>query len=111
MQSSKHAPEPTSALCNVSPRESLLLRQVGRGTPMGEMLRRYWWPIGVSADLKDRPTLVKLLGEELVLFREVGGATGLVGAQCPHRRASLCFGDTIRGGIRCKYHGWQIDPQ
>jgi 5,5'-dehydrodivanillate O-demethylase len=91
--------------------ESLVLNQVGKGTLMGELLRRYWWPIGISADLKEKPTFVKLLGEELVLFREPDGKTGLVGAHCPHRRANLCFGDALRGGIRCRYHGWLIDGE
>lgn len=91
--------------------ESQIFNQTTKGTPMGELLRRYWWPVGISADLKDKPTLVKLLGEELVLFRDLDGSTGLVGALCPHRRAKLCFGNTARDGIRCRYHGWLIDGE
>lgn len=88
--------------------ESDLLNQIAAGTPMGDFLRRYWWPVGFSAHLKDKPTYVKVMGEELVLFRDLKGAAGLVGAKCPHRRANLCLGMVAPDGIRCKYHGWLI---
>ncbi len=94
---------------NNTAEESKILNSVSKGTPMGEMLRRYWWPVGISAHLKDKPTMVKLLGEELVLFRDRSGNTGLVGAYCPHRLANLAFGTTARDGIMCKYHGWLIN--
>ena len=84
-----------------------LLTRVGPGTPAGDMLRRYWWPIGISADLKDRPTLVRLLGEDLALFRDGSGKAGLLAAQCSHRRANLCLGTVEADGLRCRYHGWK----
>jgi phthalate 4,5-dioxygenase len=79
---------------------------VGRGTPAGEWFRRYWLVVGTLRDLHDIPQAVKILGEELVLFRDNDGQIGLVGAHCPHRGASLEYGDIENGGIRCPYHGW-----
>src|SRR5690625_1290006 len=96
---------------NNTKEESEILSQVSKGTPMGDMLRRYWWPVGISADLKDKPTMVRLLGEDLVLFRDRSGNTGLVGAYCPHRLANLAFGNVTRDGISCKYHGWTFNSK
>ncbi len=89
--------------------ENEVLTRVGPGTPMGELLRRYWWPVGISADLKDKPTFIRLLCEDLVLFRDGKGRLGVLGAQCSHRRANLCLGSTEERGIRCRYHGWVYD--
>ena len=86
-----------------------ILTRVGAGTPMGELLRRYWWPVALSADLKEKPTLIRLLGQDLVLFRDRRGRVGVLDAQCPHRRAPLCIGTPHPEGIRCRYHGWLID--
>jgi 5,5'-dehydrodivanillate O-demethylase oxygenase subunit len=88
--------------------------RVGAGTPGGEMLRRYWWPIGFSDELKGpdqkgRPKKVKLLAEEFVLFRDGAGNVGMVESQCPHRRAPLEYGRVENDGIRCCYHGWKFD--
>ena len=69
------------------------LTRVGPGTPMGELLRRYWWPVGISADSKEKPTFVRLPGEALVLFRDGKGRPGALAAYCSHRRANLCLGD------------------
>lgn len=91
--------------------EGLVLNQTGRGTPMGEMLRRYWWPVGISADLQHKPTLVRLMGEDLALFRDPDGQAGLLVARCPHRQANLCLGNSVKGGLRCRYHGWLIDHE
>lgn len=79
---------------------------VGRGTPAGEWFRRYWLVVGTTRNLHDIPQAVKILGEELVLFRDSEGQMGLIGAHCPHRGASLEYGDIEDGGIRCPYHGW-----
>jgi len=86
--------------------ENEILTRVGPGTPMGELLRRYWWPVGISAVLKEKPTTIRLLGEDLVLFRDGAGRVGVVGALCSHRRANLCLGNTEKQGLRCRYHGW-----
>jgi 5,5'-dehydrodivanillate O-demethylase len=91
--------------------ENELLTGVARGTPMGEVLRRFWWPVGISADLKEKPTLIRVLGEDLVLFRDGQARPGVLGAQCSHRRANLCLGSTEETGLRCRYHGWLYDIQ
>jgi phthalate 4,5-dioxygenase oxygenase subunit len=79
---------------------------VGFGTPAGEWFRRYWMVVGTTRDLHDIPLAFKVLGEELVLFRDQAGQIGLIGKHCPHRGASLEYGDIEDGGIRCPYHGW-----
>jgi phenylpropionate dioxygenase-like ring-hydroxylating dioxygenase large terminal subunit len=85
------------------------LTEVSRGTPMGELLRRYWHPIGLAADAVARPRIVKALGEELVLFRDLAGRPGLLYPRCAHRGASLLYGRIEERGIRCCYHGWLFD--
>ncbi|AZG10342.1 aromatic ring-hydroxylating dioxygenase subunit alpha [Pigmentiphaga sp. H8] len=87
------------------------LTQVGRGTPMGELLRRYWHPIGVSADASEVPRQVRALGEDLILFRDGQGRPGLLYPHCAHRGTSLYYGRVEDGGIRCCYHGWLFDVQ
>ena len=82
------------------------LAQTGAGTPCGEFLRRYWQPIFLADELDDTPKLIRILGEELVLFRDGEKRLGLVHKHCPHRRASLEFGRPEARGIRCCYHGW-----
>jgi 5,5'-dehydrodivanillate O-demethylase oxygenase subunit len=85
------------------------LTQVGPGTPGGELLRRYWWPVAACAELCSRPTKkVRLLGEDLVLFKDRSGQLGLIDEHCPHRRASLVYGIPEPEGIRCPYHGWLL---
>ena len=73
-----------------------ILTRVGAGTPMGELLRRYWWPMGFSDHLKNKPTFIRLLGEDLVLFRDGNGRPGVLGALCSHRRANLCLGNVTK---------------
>jgi nitrite reductase/ring-hydroxylating ferredoxin subunit len=82
---------------------------VGPGTPCGEWFRRYWLVVGIARDLYDIPQAVKVLGEELVLFRDQAGQLGLLGEHCPHRGTSLEYGDIDDGGLRCAYHGWLFD--
>jgi phthalate 4,5-dioxygenase oxygenase subunit len=79
---------------------------VSPGTPAGEWFRRYWIVVSAMRDLHDIPKAIKILGEDLVLFRDQAGKIGLIGAHCPHRGASLEYGDIECGGIRCPYHGW-----
>ena len=90
-------------------RENERLTRVGPGTPAGEMLRRYWWPIAFTEEVAKRPVPVRLLGEDLVLFRDGAGRVGLVERHCPHRGASLELGRVEDRGIRCCYHGWLFD--
>ena len=88
------------------------LCRVGPGTPMGDMLRRYWQPALLSSELEERdgaPVRVRLLGEDLVAFRDTDSRVGLVDAYCPHRRAPLFYGRNEECGIRCVYHGWKFD--
>jgi 5,5'-dehydrodivanillate O-demethylase oxygenase subunit len=83
------------------------LTQTGADTPTGKWLRRYWWPIRAVADLdKDPVQPVRLLGENLVLFRTEAGELGLVGERCAHRGISLAYGIPQENGLRCAYHGW-----
>ncbi|MBM2812970.1 MAG: Rieske (2Fe-2S) protein [Chloroflexi bacterium] len=86
------------------------LTQVGPGTPMGELLRRYWHPVAAASQLAAPGTrLVKLLGETLVLFRDRQDRLGLVGFHCAHRSAGLLYGVPEEEGLRCSYHGWMYD--
>lgn len=82
---------------------------VGPGAPAGVWFRRYWLAVGTTRDLRDIPQAVKVLGEDLVLFRDPDGKLGLLGLNCPHRGTSLEYGDIENGGIRCPYHGWLLD--
>jgi 5,5'-dehydrodivanillate O-demethylase len=90
--------------------ENERLTRVGAGTPMGTLLRRYWYPVAAAEELRTAWTKrVRLLGEDLVLFRDRSGTVGLIAEQCPHRRASLAYGIPQADGIRCPYHGWKFD--
>jgi len=95
-----------------SVKQNKLLTEVGRGTPMGELMRRYWQPIGAAVDLESKWTMrVRLLGEDLVIFKDRQGRLGLIAEQCPHRRASFAHGIPTENGIRCPYHGWEYNAQ
>ena len=86
------------------------LTHVGPDTPMGKLLRYYWWPIAGSAELLDNPVkAVKILGEPLTLFRDRQGRLGLLAQRCAHRRFDLQYGIPEREGLRCPYHGWMYD--
>ena len=88
------------------------LVEVGAGTPMGELMRRYWHPCFDSASLtSDKPRKVRLLGEDLILFRDTAGKPGLVHEHCCHRGTSLYYGRVEDDGIRCCYHGWKFDVE
>jgi 5,5'-dehydrodivanillate O-demethylase len=87
-----------------------LLTRVGPGTPMGELLRRYWQPIGGASELDTQSIKpLRLMGENLVLYKDKNGAYGLVDRHCSHRRADLAYGWVEDRGIRCSYHGWLFD--
>ena len=94
--------------------ENELLTRVGPGTPMGEVMRRYWLPALLSEELPQPdcpPKRVKLLGEDLVAFRDTEGRVGLLDEFCPHRLASLFLGRNEESGLRCVYHGWKFDVE
>jgi len=87
--------------------ENERLTRVGSDTPMGKLLRRYWYPIAGTPELDEEPVkAIKILGESLVLYRDRGGRLGLIGESCPHRRASMMYGIPEKEGLRCAYHGW-----
>ena len=91
--------------------ENELLSRVGEGTAMGGTMRLYWIPALLARELAEPdgpPVRVRLLGEDLVAFRDSEGRIGLVDEYCPHRRASLWFGRNEEGGLRCIYHGWKF---
>jgi phenylpropionate dioxygenase-like ring-hydroxylating dioxygenase large terminal subunit len=88
------------------PAEDEELIRVGPGTPCGEYLRRFWQPVILTSELGELPRRVRILGEDLVAFRDKSGAIGLLEAHCPHRGTSLEFGLIQDTGIRCCYHGW-----
>lgn len=92
--------------------ENERLTRVGPGTPMGNMMRRYWHPITSVEDLEREEVMpVRLLGENLVLFKTNTGKLGLVQERCPHRSTSLAYGIPDDDGLRCPYHGWMFDSQ
>jgi phthalate 4,5-dioxygenase oxygenase subunit len=96
----------------LSHEENELLTRVERDAPMGRMMRRYWLPAALSEEVAERdgtPERVRLLGEDLVLFRDSDGRLGLIEAACPHRLASLALGRNEECGLRCVYHGWKFD--
>lgn len=85
------------------------LLQVAPATPAGEYLRRFWHPVAMSSQLGERPLALRILEEDLVIFRDLSGRVGLLHRHCAHRRASLEFGRIETRGIRCCYHGWHFD--
>src|SRR5216110_97557 len=98
----------------LSREENELLCRIGPGTPMGQMMRRYWIPALLSEELPEpdgAPIRVRMLGEELVAFRDTQGRVGLIEPACAHRGADLFYGRNEEGGIRCIYHGWKYDAE
>ena len=96
----------------LTPAENNKITRVGAGTPMGNLMRRYWQPAALSSELPENdgaPQRVRLLGEDLIAFRDSEGKIGLVDAFCPHRRAPMFFGRNEECGLRCVYHGWKFD--
>ncbi len=90
------------------------LTQSGKGTPMGELMRRFWMPALLGEELPDRdgpPKKIKILGEDLLAFRDSEGRVGIVEPHCPHRGANLYFGRNEECGLRCAYHGWKFDVE
>ena len=96
----------------LSEEDNRRITRVGPGTPMGTLMRRYWQPAALSEELAEpdgAPVRVRLLGEDLIAFRDSAGTVGLVDAFCPHRRAPMFFGRNEECGLRCVYHGWKFD--
>ena len=97
----------------VTREENERMTRVGKGTPGGELLRRYWYPVAVAKELtEDNPTKsVRMLGEDLVLFKDKSGRVGLIADRCCHRGASMAYGRVEERGIACAYHGWLYDVE
>src|SRR5213593_3720368 len=95
----------------ITPEENNLLTQTAPKTPCGELLRRYWQPVALSEELPKggAPLKVRILGEDLVLFRDDQDRPGLLGLHCSHRGTDLSYGRIEDGGLRCLYHGWLYD--
>jgi nitrite reductase/ring-hydroxylating ferredoxin subunit len=96
----------------LKPEDNERITRVGPGTPMGELMRRYWQPVLLSGELPENdgvPLRVRIMGEDLIAFRDSAGKVGLVDAFCPHRRAPMFFGRNEECGLRCVYHGWKFD--
>ena len=96
----------------LSVEDNAMLTQVGPGTPIGELFRRFWLPAMLSSELPEPdgdPIRLRLLGEDLVTYRDSDGKVGCVDAYCPHRGAPLFFGRNEENGLRCIYHGWKFD--
>lgn len=91
-------------------KENERMTQVGPGTPMGELMRRYWQPVAATVELDENPVKeVRLLGEDMVLYKDRKGRYGVIDNVCPHRRISLAYGIPEEEGLRCPYHGWMFD--
>lgn len=96
----------------MSQEENRRYTQVGAGTPMGELLRRYWHPVAGISELEDNPIKpIRIMGEDLVLYKDKSGNFGLIDRHCPHRRADLAYGIVEECGIRCSYHGWKMNHE
>ena len=96
----------------LSEADNVRLTRVSRGTPMGELMRRYWQPVLLSTELPENdgaPKRIKILNEELIAFRDTNGKVGIVDAFCPHRRAPMFYARNEECGLRCVYHGWKFD--
>jgi len=95
----------------LSQEENDLITRTGSGTPGGNLLRRYWQPVALAEELpaNGAPLPLRIMGEDLVLFRDDQGQLGLIGLHCSHRRADLSYGRVENGGLRCLYHGWLYD--
>jgi phthalate 4,5-dioxygenase oxygenase subunit len=95
----------------LSAADNELLTRTGPGTAMGNLIRQYWIPFALAHDLESDgiPMRVRLMGEDLIAFRDSEGLVGLVDAYCAHRRAPLYFGRNEDCGLRCVYHGWKYD--
>jgi len=95
----------------LSKEENELLTRTGPGTPCGELMRRYWQPVAYTSELAEKPLKrIKIMHEELVLFRTPEGTYGCLGEHCSHRGASLAYGFVEECGLRCPYHGWKYAP-
>lgn len=95
----------------LSSEDNEILCRVGKDTPMGQLFRRFWLPALLSLELPTpdcEPRRLRILGEDLVAFKDSEGRIGIVDAYCPHKLAPLYFGRNEESGLRCVYHGWKF---
>ena len=92
------------------PKIDEVLARTDPKTACGEYLRRYWHPVALTSEVSNIPREIRILGEDLVIFKTSKENIGLVHKACPHRRASMAYGKTEKEGIRCCYHGWLFSP-
>ncbi|HKX39219.1 MAG TPA: Rieske 2Fe-2S domain-containing protein, partial [Burkholderiales bacterium] len=98
----------------LTPEQNELLCRVEGEAPMGRLMRRHWLPVCMAEEVAERdgaPVKARLLGEDLVVFRDSEGRLGVLHERCPHRNASLVFGRNEQCGLRCLYHGWKFDVE
>jgi phthalate 4,5-dioxygenase len=98
----------------LTPQENDLLCRVEAGAPMGQLMRRHWLPVCLLEEVAmpdGAPVRARVMGEDLVVFRDSDGRVGVLDERCPHRRASLALGRNEEGGLRCLYHGWKMDVE
>src|SRR5438045_4140749 len=97
----------------LSREQNEMIVRVGPDTPMGAVLRAYWLPVVLSEEVEvdGAPLRVRLLGEDLIAFRDTSGKIGLLAHNCPHRGASLFYSRNEEGGLRCVYHGWKFSAE
>lgn len=96
----------------ITAEQNQLLTQTGPDTPGGKFLRMYWWPIAAGVDLEKEPVQpVRLLSENLTLYKDLKGNVGLIGDRCAHRAISLAYGIPQENGLRCAYHGWTYNTE
>ena len=96
----------------LTPEENELVTNTNKGAPMGELFRRFWIPVALAEEVPGPdcdPVRVRILGEDLILFKDSDGRPGLVDAYCPHRGAPMFYGRNEECGLRCVYHGWKFD--
>ena len=91
------------------PVEDVELTHTDPGTPMGELLRKFWQPVCLAEELTELPKAIRIMGEDLVAFRDRSGRVGVLHRHCSHGGTSLEYGIVLERGIRCCYHGWLFD--
>ena len=97
----------------LSQQENDYLCRVGPGTPLGNLMRHYWLPVMLPYEMEPdgAPQRIRLLGEDLIAWRNTDGTVGIMQNACPHRGASMFFGRNEENGLRCVYHGWKFDAE
>src|SRR5471032_2519550 len=107
----RDAPDEGTAYGRQRPHSNKLLTEIGPGTPCGELMRRYWHPVAIADEVTATPRKLRILGEDLIVFRDRKGRPGLLYPRCMHSGTTLYYGKVEEEGIRCCYHGWLFDVE